>query len=212
MYRDHVASISAAMREDDDTFERGVQFASLSIQSMFVTIPAQFADVAKRGSASKYVWGGKAATFHHMAEHKGALRRRLNAVDNIPDALRALTTVPGLGLAKAGFVAQFLGFDVGCLDTRNIQREGLNVEEFNLHGIKEGRIYERKLANYLRLAGGRAEFLWDAWCKDVAGVYKVTQGSAEAVSKLHVDCIVKSKPVHIVSVPCVAHVSDDMPF
>jgi len=77
-----------------------------------------------------------------------------------------------------------MGHDIGCLDTRNISRLGLNPREWRTDGAdrKLTAAFKRKIGRYVDATSGRAEELWDDWCMDVAGVYKVT---AEEISRDH---------------------------
>jgi hypothetical protein len=99
-----------------------------------------------------------------------------------------LCRVPGLGIVKAGFALQLMGYDVACLDTRNIKREGRNPRAFRSDGEarKAGPAFKKKIARYLSEVEGRAQEYWDAWCQDVASDIGIT---AAEVSGLHLAII-----------------------
>ena len=100
-----------------------------------------------------------------------------------------LATLPGLGLAKAGFAAQ-LAFGVsGCLDSYNQTRFGIGVNTFS--HFKRRRTVRARLAFATRYnetveaAGGMAA-LWDGWCQYVALRRPQVYLNADVVSALHV--------------------------
>jgi hypothetical protein len=127
--------------------------------------------------------------------------------------MHVLLRIPGLGMVKAGFILQFMGFDVGCLDTRNIQRERIDINATRIRKDLSPRAQARRLAWYLRETGGRAQELWDGWCQDVAGTYGTFQ-DADSVSRVHLDCIVPKGWPMPAEAPCVPYlgVPDEIPF
>lgn len=178
MYAEHVPAISAGCKECPDIFARAIMFASLSIRQPVENVPFQLDDVWERGSASHYLWGWKAQTYAYTMEHRGQLHGVLSL--GLRDALyRLASDVPGLGLVKAGFVLQLAGYDVACLDSRNVKREGRSPRAFRTDGKPPSRA---KLDAYLGETEGRAQAYWDAWCLDVAGARGL---EPDAVSALH---------------------------
>lgn len=182
MYAQHNPTISAAMRGDADIFRRGCLFALLSIRQPIRNVPAQMADVDERGDGSDYLFGFKRAAYAYIMDYGDQLRCDvMNAATNVA-RMEFMCQVPGLGLVKAGFVLQLMGYDVACLDSRNVKREGRNPRAFRTDGKKTGPAFVRKLIRYLVEVEGHAETYWDAWCRDVADAYDMT---AHDVSALH---------------------------
>ena len=96
---------------------------------------------------------------------------------DLRDALSTLARdVPGLELVKAGFALQLAGYDVACLDTRNVRRENRDPRAFRAPYTN------RRLDAYLRETEGKAASYWDAWCEDVA---HARGGNADDISALH---------------------------
>ena len=186
MYDTEVPRLSAGMRSDPEIFARGVTFAILSIQQQFITLPRSMADVSATGDASKYLFGSKRAAYRALETNKVELWRDVCALPDTGDALHRIIQSPGIGLAKGAFVLQMLGHDVACMDSRNLAREGLSDDAFNLHGRKVGPTVDRQLQTYLDVAGGRSRELWDVWCHEVAEVYHL---SPDRVSEMHCDLI-----------------------
>lgn len=212
MYRDHVAIISAGMRADPDTFARGVTFAFLSIRTQFPRVAEQMRQVDAAGHKAQALWGYKRGAYDYLRKNKFSLWGAMLEARLPENALEIVSAVPGIGIVKAGFVAQMMGFDIGCLDTRNIQRLGLNPREWRSDGepYKNTLAFKRKIARYVEYTYGRAEELWDDWCTDVAGVYKVT---AEEISRDHLVIVPPEvrRVIKIEPVPMFGH-HTDIPF
>ena len=211
MYDADVPVLAAGLRADPETFARAVQFAILSIQQQFITLPVSMADVASKGDTSRYLFGGKRDAYRHLQADKAKLWEDVCALDDTRDALVRMAQSPGFGLVKGAFVLQMLGHDLGCYDTRNLKREGRPDDEWNLHGRKSGRSFDRKVDAYLRDAGGRARELWDTWCAEVGPVYGRTPG---VISRMHRDLILPpgyEPPLPLPNVP-LPFFGDDIPW
>lgn len=209
MYQNHVPYIAGAMQADPNAFARGAIFAILSIQQQLVTVPKACADVERNADQSRFLFGHKAGAYRYITAHKAQLHASVCAAQSPEETIVELCKVPGLGIVKAAFIAQLMGHDVACLDTRNIQRDGLNPRAFRSDGEKRKttRAFVRKITRYVRDTQGRAQELWDTWCIDVATSYGLTP---MLISKIHLDCIVRES-VTPIAVPLVA-LSVDMPF
>jgi hypothetical protein len=182
MYQEHNPLIACAMREDVETFARGIVFAICSIQRQFVTVPEQMAQI-ERGILEP-LYGHKLTAFEYVEEHKLALWRGVLTAPDNATRIDKLCHIPGLGIVKAGFVLQLMGYDVACLDTRNVKREKRDPRAFRSDGPKkkQGPAWHRKIARYLAETEGKAAHYWDTWCRDVAKTYRMT---ADEVSALH---------------------------
>lgn len=184
MYADHVPLINEAMRSDAAAFARGVMFASLSIRQPVENVPAYLDDLDRTGAESIYLLHWKRETYRHIMAHGEALWRDVCAapLDRPQDAIAALLGVPGLGIVKSAFIAQFLGHDVACLDSRNVAREGRALRAWRVDGLSPARI-SAKVDAYCAETWGKAEFYWDAWCEDVATARP--RHTAQEISALH---------------------------
>lgn len=184
MYQDHVALLNSGIRHDPDMFCRAVTFAVLSIRQQFPTAVQSMKEFNQSGIVNpRYLWGHKRGAYDYLRVHKIRLWNSAKDASNSEDALDKLTEVPGLGIVKSAFVLQMMGHDIGCLDTRNIQRLGLNPREWRSDGRrKELDAFKRKIHRYVEFTQGRAEELWNDWCEDVARSYHV---SSEEISADH---------------------------
>ena len=158
-----------------------------------MTVADQLDHVRKHGRKSKHLFAWKRGTYAWLESNLKPWRERVLACDHdTPQALRTVMECPGLGLVKGAFVLQFLGHDVACMDSRNATREELERDHWGLHGVKHGKAFERKLAEYIRYTTGRAEELWDTWCHEIASVYQL---DAVEVSAIHSREICRDKRV-----------------
>lgn len=182
MYAEDVKAISEAMRADPEIFARGILFALLSIRQPITMVPEMLADVAETGDASRYLFGFKFDGFKYLERNKHHLWEIVCRVplDCPRDAIRYLAQCPGLGIVKAAFVAQFLGFDVACLDSRNVKLEKRKPRAFRADK-KSGKLFEKRLAKYVRETSGKAEFYWDRWCNYVGEIRGYTGAEISAL-------------------------------
>lgn len=176
MYAQHVAMLNAGMRADVDIFERGVTFAFLSIRVQFVRVGQLLAEVEYAGTKARGLWGYKRGSYEYLRTNKYFLWGKMQTLTDSEEAIRTLTAIPGMGIVKAAFVAQMMGHDIGCLDSRNIERLALNPREWRSDGEerKNTDAFKRKISRYVDATSGFAEALWNDWCADVANVYKTT--------------------------------------
>ncbi len=189
MYAEHVLVIANAMRTDPEAFKRGITFVILTIRQAIDRVPGQMEEVEELRTRAPSLFGWKRSAYAYVRLNGEALQAQLCSIplDRPAEAIRALLAVPGLGIVKAAFVCQLMGFDVACLDSRNIQREGRKREEYR---FTKGKVTERwltaKIEHYVGQTLGKAQYYWDAWCDYVASDYKTT---GEAISELHL-CLV----------------------
>jgi hypothetical protein len=183
MYREHAPVIAAYMRENAFQFVRGCMFAICSIRQPVLKVPDQL-DALYNEEGENPLFGHKLDAWAYLSANGEAVFRDVYAAKDIPAAILILCRVPGLGIVKAAFVLQLAGFDVACLDSRNITREGRNPRAYRSDGgkTKTGKAWERKIARYCAEVSGKAAEYWDAWCIDVANAYKRTP---EDISALH---------------------------
>lgn len=190
MYAEHVPIINAAMRADLKTFKCGVMFAILSARVQFNRVPAQCEELAKAGRNARCLWNWKLGAYLYLEEHGRELWEEVKAQPEPFTCIRALCKIPGLGIVKAAFIAQMLGHNTACLDTRNIIRDGRNPRAFRTDGKKTGAAFERKLSKYCAETYGSAQHYWDTWCNEVGPDYGMTP---EQCSWAHVEAIVPKR-------------------
>jgi len=189
MYDDHVPTISAAMRDNPDTFVRGITFVLLSIRQRIYNVPAALADVDEYRGKSIYLLGHKRAGYTYCLFNGPRLYSEVLACgDDTEAAIGILLQVPDLGIVKAAFVAQLLGFDVACIDSRNAKALGTSQRAWRTDGKSPGQLAP-KVSSYLNQYGGRAREFWNTWCEDVAAAYPTAYADAQAVSAEHLEIV-----------------------
>lgn len=184
------------MREDPETFARGVMFAVCSIRQPVERVPAMLRDIDLNGRhAEALAMPMKYFAWDYLQDHATSTWRDVCGLGT-RDALLRLLAVPALGIVKSAFVLQFLGHDIGCMDTRNLRREKVPIRAFSNHMCgapgSTGGYRSKQIDRYWKLAHGRAEALWNAWCTEVAEDRwreNTRTLTADEVSALHLEIV-----------------------
>jgi hypothetical protein len=167
----------------------------LSIRMQWSGVGTQLQDVQENGSRSKCLWGWKRAGYQYLRDNKLELFTAVvvHRVAKYPDdsaLMRAFLKVPGLGLAKAGFMCQLLCGTVGCLDMHNIKRFQLDAKTLTIPKrvcpAKQLQVIDDSISFYIALCKqcGGTEKLWDEWCELLADKVSTFKDGAE-VSRRH---------------------------
>lgn len=188
MYRDHCHKIIAPqMRGDVAVFRRGAMFAVCSIRQATINVPGQLGILFDDAEGESPLFGAKFNAFSDIMGPLGAqiwadLRSPLgNTKASCEYAIGRLLEIRGLGIVKAAFIAQLMGYNVACLDSRNVTREKRNPRAYRTDG-KTPLQLAPKVRAYVSETFGHAERYWNEWCEDVAGAYDRT---AQEISELH---------------------------
>jgi hypothetical protein len=171
-------------------------FVLLTIQQPLDRVKHSMDQVKKMGIDSAHLWGVKKEGYMYLNEHAETLRtafRRISITGDAEVAMALALSIPGLGLPKAGFFCQLLGFDVGCFDVHNIKRFGMKLSDFKLNKKATTATRAKKIKQYCNVCYslGGAENLWDGWCQYVSDKavknkrYNTELTTAELVSKEH---------------------------
>lgn len=200
MYSEHVYKIGQHFdMYPAETLENIVKFTLASIQQQFQTVPDILSEWDELGFDAPTMWGMKRDGVQYITEHSKRMssvlqfyRDRRREEDTL-EAIDLLLEVPGLNTVKAGFVAQILGFHVGCIDTVNAELYDINVASFRIPSGQRAKTRHAKIAAYITLCEklGGPQALWDTWCHFIAQKYEIYAGDAEAVSEQHIECIVR---------------------
>jgi hypothetical protein len=172
-----------------------VTFVLCTIQQPLQSVKNQMADIREHGAASKYLFGSKRIGYQYTVDHASELHAAVVTAVQSGDAITAvdvLSTIPGLGIVKAAFVAQICGLEASCLDTHNLRRLGLAESAFRLAKSVKPETKLSKIRAYLDLcvSTGGARHWWNSWCEFVAGNRaNRSLASADMVSAYHAECI-----------------------
>lgn len=193
----HIEQVNKLATASPEGMRNAALMASLSIQQSWNLIPVAMADVLEHGELSKYLWGFKLNTYRFLMNHTNMQHLYVTTMstDNSVDLLDLWTTVPGLGLAKAGFVVQLTRGLVGCVDRHNASAYDVSPNQL---AFPKGRMtlkaQRHKLEQYVHLTNsiGGSAYMWEQWCIMIAGNYPNQYDSAADVSRQHVDILENS--------------------
>ena len=183
-----------------------VMFVSISIRQQTLQLYDLMFDYHAKGQDSSSLFGYKYITYMYMENHllefynyyRDTLLRRkywkkLPQDELANMAMNKFLTIPGLNMAKAGFLTQLLLGQSWCADVNNIAKFGIDYNKFiTPHSSKPlgNRAWvnrQVKINSYLHLGqelGGSA-WLWNQWCREIAKKYPNNFTDAQSVSELH---------------------------
>ena len=182
MFKTDQKAIETFAKQDANNVAEVCRFVLLTIQRNFAFVKPimrgeceiNTTEITKKGIA----WAKDNAEFLYNACYG----------EGLTDAERLLliTTCPGLGLPKAGFVLQLCTGKTGCLDSHNIKRFGLKASAFSISGASQATRL-KKAQKYVETCQrhGGSESLWDSWCDYVAKRHPKLWNDGEQVSKAH---------------------------
>ena len=182
MWKRDCIAIAEHAAASADGFIDVVEFTLCTIQAGLSTVKAQRLDIKDNGLQSKFLWGKLMA-----------LRERgSDDVDAIADGILLLMRVPNLGMVKAAFVMQMLGFNVACIDSHNLVRLGLPASAVKVGDKLKTESKYKKVKEYVVMTQQKgSEYWWNSWCDYVAGnrANKLLD-TGDVVSRYHVECVI----------------------
>jgi hypothetical protein len=202
MYQRDVNEIKAFVkwRGPDALVNTGL-FVLLTIQAGLSTVRGSMVKVERDFYQADCLWGKKADGYEYLNENKGFLYGKLyhivdtkgyESVEACADVIQLFMAVPNLGMVKAAFLAQCLGFNVACIDSHNIKRLGIspNLVKSPPATMKPATV-RKKVEQYVELTQQEgSEYWWNTWCEYVAGNRaNRALDTGDVVSRFHVECI-----------------------
>jgi hypothetical protein len=190
MYQRDVPKILSYVKEKgpDGLVDVG-SFVLSTIRVPFSRTANMVAEVKECGEKATCLWGFKRGGYRHLQDNRVPLYQKLvEAPVGRSEALLEVSKTPGLGLVKAGFLLQCLGYETACMDSHNVKRYGLDPKTVQ----SKGKITEEKVYTYLNLCDklGSSEAHWSSWCEYVAGNrYNRVLTTADRVSAFHYEAI-----------------------
>lgn len=181
MFQEHNAPIGAAARSNPASHAKACRFVLATIRARW--LPDVYETFKANDLSNRKVWfGKKLAGIAYIATNETDLWRDAMAAIDDAERIKVYLRIPGIGIAKAGFICQLVFGRVGCLDSHNLRRFGLKEDHFKLKTAAKSR--ERQIAEYIDTCArvGGAEYLWDSWCALIGEKYGY---SAEHVSACH---------------------------
>ena len=199
MYDRDMPIIAAYAESKPEGLLSVITFVLCTIQAGLSTVKAQMDDVKVNGEASMYLWGKKSDGYVYASDHIEFLWSKLfhlrdKSIEDpevIAEAIELLMAVPNLGMVKAAFVCQCVGFNVACIDSHNLKRLGLPPSAVKVSAKLSKEKKREKILNYIALCQQEgARYWWDTWCVHVAGNQANRRlKTGEAVSAYHSECV-----------------------
>ena len=175
MYDIHAIKIQKFSKESAENLADVILMVVLSIQQDWRSVGKQIQDVKEHGAESRFLWGNKAKTYKFLAARKNFLYSQFLAAinskksdnDKALSLMKIFLQVPGLGLAKAGFVCQLTAGLVGCIDTHNIRIYGIDENHLKISmKVKNKDLVFKKIEKYIDICHNiGTEKLWNNWCE-----------------------------------------------
>lgn len=198
MYKRDVKAIIEICEAKQSVLPAGT-FVLTTIQSALFQCKNQIKDTNVNGANSKYMWGKKGDGYDYLRKHDAFLWGKVNhikqsmgtdSVEACVAAIELFLPVPNLGMVKAAFVAQCLGFNVACIDSHNLKRLGMNENQVKLGKVKP-ETRHKKITAYVEMTQEQgSEYWWNSWCDYVAGNQANRQlDTGDVVSRYHVECV-----------------------
>jgi len=187
-------------------------FVLLTIQAGLSTVKGSMNKVDYHGLDWNYdtdkpmancLWGKKYAGYKYLLDNEEFLYGKVyhiadakgyHSLEACADVVQLFMGVPNMGMVKAGFFAQCLGFNVACIDSHNITRLGIpaSLVKSPPAGMKTATL-RKKVEAYVSLTQVKGTmYWWNTWCEHVAGNRaNRALDTGDVVSRFHVECITK---------------------
>ena len=197
MYKKSTQAILVGLvRDPESTVLGAVEFTLATIQQQFHTVGAILDEWDQMGTDAPTCWGMKVKGIKFIEKNLAVITAQLlqfKKKQNVVGAIDLLLTIPGLNTIKASFVAQLLGFEVGCIDGQNAKMYGINVAAFKITPKHTAKTRIAKIESYVTLCKslGGAESLWDNWCELIALNQHRHFTDAEMVSDRHQELVLR---------------------
>lgn len=196
MYERDQKMIADFARIGPKALARVALFATLSARQPFIRMAPIMRDVDKLGAKSAHAWSGHkadAVAFWSDPTRAQAAYDALYWLEACApggqwlasEALYYLAAeVPGLGMAKGGFVLQMVFGLGGCIDVNNLALYDIPPRLACLRADWPSHILRKRCAEYIELCArfGTPASLWDQWCEYVGARDGI---SADRVSRDH---------------------------
>lgn len=185
----HMRSCQEYARYDSQHMMDTALMVILSIQQSWDTVGEQLQNVREFGGMSKYLWGFKKDAWKYLRNNRHELYAESMTRNSDLDLLDLWTTVPGMGMAKAGFMLQLMFGRVGCIDSHNARMYDVGISQLRLDPNLTLRTRTIKLQGYIQLCEliGGSEYLWRQWCVNMADRYPNKYDDQYDVSAKHIE-------------------------
>tara|TARA_R100001126_G_scaffold98989_1_gene73928 strand:+ start:2376 stop:2960 length:585 start_codon:yes stop_codon:yes gene_type:complete len=194
MYKRDQYEIQRVCESDPKCTREAMSFVSRSIRNHFSRLSKITDEERSLGiQAPSLKQKIKRDAFEYIHANYKQLHKDIFDPDlSLAEKILSVSSIPGIGIVKAGFVLQLCIGKVGCLDTHNLRMFGFSDSAFKFSKTTTRNTALAKARLYIETCEklGGSEFLWDNWCEFIAAKYPKHFTSADQVSQMHVDLIV----------------------
>lgn len=199
--RDCTEIVQHALQSPDGLYDV-IEFTLCTINMPLSRVIEQRKSIKLHGILSKWVSSTKAQGITYAQEHKVELHTLMlniretagcDTIDGAQAIVDLFMRIPSIGMVKAGFIGQMLGFQVACLDRHNVRALGLSESALRINKKASQEVRLKKIREYVKLCRRKgSEYWWDTWCNFVAdrGGMNKSLPTGDAVSRYHVDAVV----------------------
>jgi len=199
--RDCTEIVQHALQSPDGLYDV-IEFTLCTINMPLSRVIEQRKSIKLHGILSKWVSSTKAQGITYVQEHKVELHTLMlniretagcDTIDGAQAVVDLFMRIPSIGMVKAGFIGQMLGFQVACLDRHNVRALGLSESALRINKKASQEVRLKKIREYVKLCRRKgSEYWWDTWCNFVAdrGGMNKSLPTGDAVSRYHVDAVV----------------------
>lgn len=199
--RDCTEIVQHALQSPDGLYDV-IEFTLCTINMPLSRVIEQRKSIKLHGIMSKWVSSTKAQGITYAQEHKVELHTLMlniretagcDTIDGAQAVVDLFMRIPSIGMVKAGFIGQMLGFQVACIDRHNIRALGLSESALRINKKASQEVRLKKIREYVKLCRRKgSEYWWDTWCNFVAdrGGMNKSLPTGDAVSRYHVDAVV----------------------
>lgn len=180
-----------------------IEFVLATIQQSLSVVPQIRHDIGQNGMQSRFLFKNKRDGLMYAEDNIAELLEDIceiiakhgqHSETAATYAVLHFFQIPGLGVVKAAFVAQCLGFNTACIDSHNLDRLGISPESVRIRKKLKPRTVVRKIRDYVKLTQQiGCETLWNDWVAYVAetytGQFENSLRDAMGVSNFHTRCI-----------------------
>lgn len=191
LYSNDIRDCNNFAQDNADNLHRAAVFVLSTIQQQLEVVPVAMNDILDRGVSSKFAWGNKAKGVAYLEKNRSALYCDAILAREYPvELLNVFLRIPGMALAKAGFLCQIFAGSVGCIDLHNVKMYDVSRADVRYEPAKPETL-RRKRERYVALCEGLggAHSLWSRWCDHVAVIRPKNWANGADVSRFHFEVI-----------------------
>lgn len=192
LYSKDIRDCNEFAQASPENLRRCAVFVLATIQQQLEVTPVAVTEMLAIGVNSKFAWGIKKRGLPYLEANADSLYADAMSARNRPAALlEVFLRVPGFALVKAGFLCQIFAGKVGCIDTHNIRRYDIKLQDLRYSGNEKSETRKLKRERYVELCAGLggSHALWSRWCDYVAELRPNNWTNGAEVSRFHFDVV-----------------------